>query len=524
MSDVMEKIEKLYKFKTYGDLYGGHVIVLLFIVTLVVGYVTYVYIDINRKGLRKDWNNIKCHPLYIPFAGFIQEDDADKMKEYTTKNFYFCVSETMNQIFKYFTKPIEHVSLMVISTLNNLFSVINKIREKILDVNNNFSKVVRLLYGRLLNIMIPLQNIVTKMKDMMGKVQGILVGAIFSLLNLYYAMISMMKGFVRGMIVLMLIIAAAIVPLWVFPFTWPMAVAGTALLATLVGFMGVITGNVADILYKSGFNPFNGSGYPVGVPSCFDGDTKLRLHNNTYKKIRNLKVGDVLHDDGKVNGIFELDATGVQMYRIPTSNKKHTIVSGTHYVYDMDAREFIKVQDYAKAIPISHSEYNSKKIYCIITQSKTIHVGNQLFSDWDDLEVEQMSRLIKTQTDIVDTMYGGWFAFTKIRLQDGSFKYIYDIQPGDILENNNRVVGLCKIEARNNYDYYVINESTNDMSVFGGTIMYDDIKYLKDLAIRKYDSSKPLILYNIVTETGTYNVNEVCVNDVNHIIEKYFGY
>lgn len=522
MSEVVDKISKMYTFKTYGDLYGGSSFMSIFIILLGIGLSVYYYIKLKKNEIKKDWNVKKCNPLYIPFAGMIHEEDGVSPSEYTNKNFHFCVSSILNKIFAVFTKPMEYTSTVILQGLKRVFNSINMIREKILDVNKNFTKIIETIMSRLLNFMIPIQNIAIKMKDTIGKVQGIMTASIFAILNGYYSIISFMKSFVRMMILFMVMVAALIIPFWIFPWTWPVAIAGTAFLGVIIVFMGVITGNVARVLSLSGFSPLDLRRYPVRKPRCFDKNTKLRMENNTYKKITNIKIGDVLMHDGKVTGLLELDSTNEVMYRVPISSKKHILVSGNHLVFDEENEKFVPVKEYMYSEMVT--DYNESKIYCITTEYKTIHIGNTLFSDWDDLHAKDISKVLRSRVDITQEYYGGWFGFTKVEMNDGSFKYMYEIRSGDVLADDNKVLGTCRVAASDKYKYSIIVDQPNNIAICGGHIISDNIVDIHKHSKGPYKGTMPVFLYNLITEKETYKIGTHNINDVNYVLEKNFGY
>ena len=114
---------------------------------------------------------------------------------------------------------------------------------------------------------------------------------------------------------------------------------------------------------------------------------------------------------------------------------------------------------------------------------------------------------------------------TKIILNNGVEKCIKDIQNGDILEGDNRVIGIIEsIAPKILYKY-------NDIIVSGSHLVYENSKWIK---VEESDNKDVIInhgysrVYNLVTENNMININNTlfrdyseCSNSVinNHIRE-----
>ena len=49
----------------------------------------------NSQELKSNWQNIRCDPLYIPFAGIINKPPEKTIAEYTAENFNMCVTKVL---------------------------------------------------------------------------------------------------------------------------------------------------------------------------------------------------------------------------------------------------------------------------------------------------------------------------------------------------------------------------------------------------------------------------------------------
>ena len=113
-------VNKLYRNKTYLEKYGSSVSITVIVIIAFLLVFSYFNIKSNINELKDDWNNIRCRPGIIPFAGMINKDPNDTVFESTSKNFSVCTNLILKSIVDVFTKPI-------ISTIESLTSGLQKL-------------------------------------------------------------------------------------------------------------------------------------------------------------------------------------------------------------------------------------------------------------------------------------------------------------------------------------------------------------------------------------------------------------
>ena len=249
--------------------------------------------------------------------------------------------------------------------------------------------------------------------------------------------------------------------------------------------------------------------------ACFDKDTLLIMNNGDTQSIKNLKVGDVLLYDGRITSIMKISSQCVNMYTY-----KGVIVSGSHYVYEDNNVIQVKDSKYSEYC----RQYTEKEIYCINTESKQIHINGITFADYDDLSPQDckvLHKWIKTRTtkstitnyDIHSFINGGLLD-TKIKLNDGTSKWISNVKIGDKLDGNIKVLGLVKVLP----DDLKIFKITLDNNILIGGTNIQIMDKEKQISLNTMDSAsfmqysdKPL--YHLITDRGGYYVNNIFIGD-----------
>ena len=206
---------------------------------------------------------------------------------------------------------------------------------------------------------------------------------------------------------------------------------------------------------------------PIGSVArflCFDGNTEINILNGLTKKIKNIKIGDILSKSSKVISILEFSSDNVEMY-----NYNDIIVSSTHLVKENN--EWIRIADSDLSRKID--KYHNPKIYCLITTNNIIKIGNHIFRDYIELNdnytnnkmkqyiVEHLNAKDYNKRINIGTNYTfGFKNYTKIKMTDGKSKSIEDIKIGDNTVDGN-VYGVVKLV--NTSDIY-----TDGINYFSG--------------------------------------------------------
>lgn len=496
---------------------------------------------ININAVREDWVNQRCKPYIIPIAGLINRPPGVSIKDFTEQNFNYCSQTILKGMSSASVEPITYTTKLMSGALNGIENAINDVRP-MFDKSRGFIKTfTENVMGRLMNITVPLQQIVISFKDFISKIIGTLTASLFTALGSYLTLKSMFGVIAKVILIVLIVIAALIVIFWITPFTYGAAIAATAVFVAAsipLAIMLVFMSKILDI------NP------GINIPSvkCFDKNTQFTLKNGTKQSICNLKLGDKLQNNSNITAIITVDAVNSTMY-----NLNGIIVSDSHMVkYN---NQWIRVDQHPQSIKIN--DYYENYLYCINTDSKTIELNDMVFTDWDEIFDEDLEKIknikiknvkyklnidsnINTLTDInVENsdihkyLDGGFNGETIVKLKNGLVKKIKNINIGDVLENGEKVYGYTEIYGTNINDQYLYNLAKNKFVQGGGNINICDktINYTSTLDldeknkknINDYDNK----LYHLLTNTKTFCINGIKFYDYNSCIdlflEKYRG-
>jgi hypothetical protein len=528
MNNIQEsanKVKNMYDKLTYFDQYGSQVF--LFIVLSIIVFLVYSYcaVMLNVQPIKDDWANQRCNPKVMPFAGFINKPPGKSIGDFTQENFTYCVQNILKSITGYAVQPLTYITSMLQSLYLEILKQIQGVRDMINNVRNSMSALAKEVMGRIMNMMIPLQQIIIGMKDAMGKIQGILTAALFTSLGSYYALKSLMGAIVEFIVIILLVLLALIIILWILPFTWPFAAVNSAIFLAIAIPLTIIVVFLTQVLGVQS----------SAVPQlrCFDENTLLEMADNSKIAIINIKIGDKLANGNIVTAKMKVDAANLDMYLIDD-----VIVSGCHIIKKSEY-DWIPVSTHDLSQKIE--KYDKPYVYCLNTTSKTININNLVFSDWDEIcgvKLIRMKEIIGKKfllnifnvkdSDIHKYLDGGFDENTQIVLNDGTNKLITEIQINDILENGERVYALVEIDGTNVNKQVICNLGENKYFVGGPKLNFTDTNLgqtstlqlnNKNCITRINNSEK---LYHLVTDKGTFKVGDLIFNDYNSCVDLLF--
>jgi len=521
----INKINKIYENLTYFDQYGSSVI--MFIVLTIIVFIVYSYsiVMLQIQPIKDDWQNQRCNPKVIPFAGLINKPNNKSIGEYTQENFTYCTQTILQNISGYALQPLTFLTASLKSLFVSLSGDIQAGRNMFDNIRNNVTNIVKEIMSKLLNIVVPLQQIIIGFKDIVAKTQAILITGLFTSLGTYFTLKSLLGTIVQFIINILIALAVTILSMWIFPFTWGIAASMTAIFIAISIPLAIIVIFMSSVLHiRSNSIPK----IPSKPRMCFDEDTLIEMNDGTTTKISELNVGDKLKYGVEVTSKIKAynNATMYNLFGV--------IVSDSHMVYYNGG--WIQVMNHPSAILID--DYNKPYLYCLNTSIKKIFINNIIFSDWDDVYNIDIHNIINdfikiyviqdatykmNDIDIHKYLDSGFHCETKIKLLDGNIKQIKDINIGDILENGEIVYGLVVINGKDIYkqfEYYLGNEPYE--TIIGSSILMYSIEegmIIHNDTLDKKETFKEDKLYHLLTNTGVFTIYNVQVYDYNASID-----
>lgn len=527
------------------DKHGSDVwisVIICIVFSLVISY--YYYTNV-LEVVRADWPNQRCNPLFIPFAGLIHKPHNQTKLEYTADNFNGCIKSMLKSIVEAAVEPFALTMRILNDACQKLIESFDLLRGLIKDLRNQYSSIIKQIYSGMTNLVISFITFLVKMKDSMSKIHAVLTTAFYSMVGAYLTMQSLFGSIIALIVLILIIIAGIIIALIIlYLILYGIPFVGAALAKPVVIKSIIVTLIMISILIPILWFKIElmramrlSTPPPPAVPGCFSGETNLEIVSKKnendvyYKKIKDINIGDVLKYGGKVTAFIKISAREQNIY-----NLNNVIVTGEHRVYDKIECKWIKVKEHPDSIYMS--EFNEPFVYCLNTSEKCFKINDTIYSDWDDIDENVMNKLKNNcpsipiffkYSDIHSHLDSGFTHNMSIKLNNGNTIPISDVKINDILASGDKVLGIFKIDSNdvNVYKFYFNNGETitgtknihiQDSNLGIINCMKENTSVIETF-IDSMNIKEPL--YHLLTNTGSFVINNIRVNDYNSGIDTY---
>ena len=538
ISESSHKIIKMYEKLSYFDQYGGSVF--LFIVLIIALLLIHSYANIlkNIDPIKKNWTKYRCEPNVIPFAGLINKPDDMTIADFTQQNFNDCMTTVLVSITGHIADPIVYATYSINEIFKDVLEAIQFIREMVDKIRNSISVMAQNVMARISNIIVPLQQVIITMMDTMGKIKGALTAGLYTSLGTYFALKSLMGAIAEMVILALIILAAAIVVMWIISIFFPPFISFAMTMTVL--FMSVSIPLVIIIVFLTEVLHVNVSGSIPGVPErpamCFDKNTEIQMNDGFFKVISEIQPGDILYNNVFVTAKMRLDARHNTMYDL-----YGVCVSGTHTV--KHDGKWLRVSEHPDAV--KRAQYDELFVYCLNTSSKTIIIGDTVYADWDELTEEDIAILLanphikKKEPDSLDIhryLDGGLNGDTLVEMRNGLELEIKHIQVGDVLRGGATVFGIVEVDYKETDSQYVYDLGPSKCFIGGPNLNICDPTLLRatstlDLNVNAFKNKlkntknseivTDLKMYHLITNTQTFYANNVRFYHYNSSVELF---
>lgn len=175
---------------------------------VVIGIVCLIHGSESLSEVRLHWNEYRCNPMYIPFAGYVRPDIG------VEANFQHCINIFGQGIFKGVIDVLMSLFGTLTATLSDLGGPLAGFREVFARIRNFLFSFAAQTFGKITNSMGSLTYILTKIRDLLSRFAGSgYVGAYLAnagidlIISFVMACISIIKAFVYSLLAISIILA-----------------------------------------------------------------------------------------------------------------------------------------------------------------------------------------------------------------------------------------------------------------------------------------------------------------------------
>ena len=208
-------VNKLYEKTTYLDRYGGSLVVAVFTIIGVSLFFSYSYLKNHSDVIKNNWQQNRCNPLYIPFAGMIINPKNMSKHEYATNNFFHCFGVLLKDVVEVALAPIEAASILIAASVSLIVGTMNSLMGAILYLRNALSSGFGLLGNRSLNALTLITKLSLLTSNSFNQSQGILVTIMYIFFTAYDMLASFFFILIIAALVFLAASLAAMIAAWI---------------------------------------------------------------------------------------------------------------------------------------------------------------------------------------------------------------------------------------------------------------------------------------------------------------------
>ena len=291
----------------------------LSIIVIFIFIALYIFniIVVGMQRIKDNWPVYRCQPLIMPFASVFGHN--------TSQNFSYCIQNIQSSFMDDLLKPVSFNIGILGGITSDLTDSLNGVRGFMSLFRFNLADIFKNIFATLFNIMVEIQRTLINVKDMIGKMMGIMMTTLYVVNGSMLTMTSAWEG---------------------------------------------PPGDLVRAL-------------------CFHPETKIKLQDGEILPMKDLPLNSILPNGSRVCAVMKisnLDKNGKyveEMYKVKNQLESNDdiLVSGSHLVYDVSINQFVHVKDLSVA---ERADTNCDVLYCLITSDHTIQIGEWIFHDWED--------------------------------------------------------------------------------------------------------------------------------------------
>lgn len=287
----------------------------------------------NIAKIKQNWPVYRCNPLYMPLSSDIMSD------------FTYCIQNMQSDYFTILTGPLNTILGNLSNLGGGITSVVTDITGVISDIRTFATGLFSTVFGVFGNIGILAERLGMEVIDLVKRMIATLLLSVYAIITGVYgvgSMIGILTNASEG--------------------------------KSIENFENRNNNNKNNVLAPMFSQVFSSGG------RCFSSNTLLKLNTKEIKKIKNLKLGDVLENGSKITGRLILNNDEC-FYKCKKKGYQNTdiYITGKHYVKHED--KFIPVEvhpEFEKTNKISSCVYN------LMTSDNLIKVNDMIFWDYND--------------------------------------------------------------------------------------------------------------------------------------------
>jgi len=143
------------------------------IIIIFLGLYVFNILSVGITKVKEDWPKYRCNPSVMPFASIFGQDPVS--------NFTFCIQNMQTNYMGFLMQPLQYNLGVIGNVGTTLTKSVNDVRAFISNIRTFVTDIIQSIFGVFLNILIEFQRITINIKDLFGKLVGIMATLMYTL-------------------------------------------------------------------------------------------------------------------------------------------------------------------------------------------------------------------------------------------------------------------------------------------------------------------------------------------------------
>jgi hypothetical protein len=208
IKDSKKYIYDLYEKSSYLDINSPFIITFFVLILFLIFFISYIQVVINAVPIKEDWENHRCNPTVMPFAGLINKPNDKSMLEFTSDNYNHCMKNIVKSVSDYQFTPLYYILSNITDLFSNFLIIIQSIRKIIDFIREQFKLFTLFIFLKILNVNISFQKLLNNLLKINGKFLSIFKTGAYTLNTGMYLSKSVTGVVLKG--ILNIIIAVGV--------------------------------------------------------------------------------------------------------------------------------------------------------------------------------------------------------------------------------------------------------------------------------------------------------------------------
>jgi len=222
-SNILNNINSYFDNISYSEHYNNDIWFTIIIFLVVIVIAIYFYTISSFRSFKKNWQENKCNPVYMPYASLINSDDVNGSHlDYIANNFEECLNVLNSELAQEAKKPLNTIQNSISGFFGLLYGMFVSVQQFIVYLFNLILQFFLAIMDKLQMLLLNIKLFFMNTNDFLGKIISMFT-------VMYYTIILLIRSWK-----LMFVVALAG---WVLTMVVPASVSMLTILTSLITFI-----------------------------------------------------------------------------------------------------------------------------------------------------------------------------------------------------------------------------------------------------------------------------------------------